>query len=229
MKRIWALILALVLMLALAACGGGEKTDITSDSDTTSETNTPSNSENPATADPTETETQYYQIGDTVSTDIVEFTLDEAELAIALSNMQDETYGMPKEYSSQEDAQNPFVAAKGHTYATFTYTLNNLDRTSFNGELPLVSAQYQDAVSDKQVDCAELSAESGVWESNGNNPVSPVYSWHFVLDVGEQRSFRSFIDLPVEAESLTDSFILTAELPVSDGSTASFSYLIGNQ
>ena len=228
MKKMLLLVLAAALMLSLAACGGGEKTDITSDSDVTSETNTPSNSENPATADPTETETQYYQIGDTVSTDIIEFTLDEAELAIALSNMQDETYGMPKEYSPQEDAQNPFVASTGHTYAAFTYTLSNLDRTSWNGELPLVSAQYQDAASDKQVDCAELSAESGVWESNGNNPASPVYSWHFVLETGEQRSFRSFIDLPVEAESLTDSFILTATLPVSDGSTASFSYMVGN-
>ena len=228
MKKLLALMLSAVLMVSLAACGGGEKTDIPSDNDVTLEVSTPSHSENPATTDPTDTETQYYQIGDTVSTDIVEFTLDEAELAIALSNMQDETYGMPKEYSPQEDAQNPFVAATGHTYATFTYTLSNLDRTSFNGELPLVSAQYQDAASDKQVDCAELSAESGVWESNGNNPVSPVYSWHFVLKVGEQRSFRSFIDLPVEADTLTDSFILTAELPVSDGSTANFSYLIDN-
>ena len=229
MKRIWALIAAFVLMSALTACGGGEKADTTPDSNVTPEINTAADSGNPATADPTGTETQYYKIGDTVSTDIVEFTLDEAELAIALSNMQDETYGMPKEYSPQEDAQNPFVAATGHTYATFTYTLTNLDRTSFNGELPLISAQYQDAVSDKQVDCAELPAESGVWESNGNNPASPVYSWHFVLKAGEQRSFRSFIDVPVEAEALTDSFLLTAELPVSDGSTASFSYLIDNQ
>ena len=58
MKKILPLILAAALMLSLAACGGETE-----------------NSDNDA-------DTQYYNIGDTVSTDIVDFTLNNCDLSI---------------------------------------------------------------------------------------------------------------------------------------------------
>ncbi len=195
MKKFIALTLIVVMCFSLVGCGA------LSDSKTDS----------------------YYKIGDTVSSDILEFTLDEAALAIALNNVIDENYGSPKEYDAQVDNDNPFVCAKGHTYATFTYTINNLDRTNYNGVLPLVEAEYKDVVSDKQVDCAEYTGE---WKSTGNNATPPVYSWHFVLEPGVAETYRSYIEIPVEADNLTDDFVLTVNLPASDGSTTSFSYLI---
>ena len=168
----------------------------------------------------------YYKIGDTVSSDILEFTLDKAVLAIALNNVMDDNYGSPKEYNAQEDNDNPFVCAKGNTYATFTYTINNIDRTNYNGVLPLVEAEYKDVVSDKQVDCAEYVPGTGEWKSTGNNATPPVYSWHFVLEPGVAETYRSYIEIPVEADNLTDDFIQTVKLPASDGSTSDFSYLI---
>ena len=62
MKKFVALILIFVMCVSFAGCGAssGGKTDT------------------------------YYKIGDTVSSDILEFTLDKAALAIALNNVMDE-------------------------------------------------------------------------------------------------------------------------------------------
>ena len=215
MKKALCLLLALVLCLSLCACGDGDSTSQSEGNETSAQ-----NAENTT---PAET---YYKIGDTVSTDIVEFSLDKAQLAIALSSVYDDTYCSPKDYDVNEDANNPFVCAKGHTYAAFTYTINNLDRTSYQGELPLVSAEYKNTKSNKQVDGAEYNKENNEWGKTGNNPVSPIYSWHFVLEVGEAKTFRSFIDIPVEADNLSDDFYLLIELPNSDGSTSIFTYLV---
>lgn len=198
MKKFVSILLIIAMCISLAACGASsdDKTDT------------------------------YYKIGDTVSSDILEFTLDKAALSIALNNVMDENYGSPKEYNAQEDKDNPFVCAKGNTYATFTYTINNIDRTSYNGVLPLVEAEYKDVISDKQVDFAEYVNEKDEWKSTGNDTIRPVYSWHFVLEPGVAETYRSYIEIPVEADSLTDDFILTVKLPSSDGSTSDFSYLI---
>ncbi len=216
MKKALALLLALVMCLSLAACGGESQEII--------ETEAPQTSEIETTAPQITT----YKIGDTVSTDILEFTLDSATLAIALSNVLDDTYCEPKEYNPQDDANNPLVCGKGHTYAAFTYTVSNLDRTSYNGKLPFISAEYKGVISNKQVDGAEFAADKNEWITTGNNPTSPVYSWYFVLSVGEERTFRSFIDVPIEADSLSDEFSLIIDLPSSDGFT-SFTFIIPKQ
>jgi len=221
MKRAIALLLALMLSLSLCACGGGDSTPETTEASAVT-TQAPTTE---VTEPPTEPAVTL-GLGETASTDIVEFTLDAAQLAIALSSVYDNTYCAPKDYNAEEDAKNPFVCAKGHTYATFTYTIRNLDRTSFKGKLPLVSAEYKGTTSNKQVDGAEYIKESEQWRTTGNNPVTPVYSWNFVLDVGEEKTFRSFIDVPAEADSLTDEFLLLVELPNSDGTTSVFTYSI---
>lgn len=170
--------------------------------------------------------TNYYKLGETVSSDILEFTLDKATLAIALNNTIDNDYCSPKEYNPQTDNDNPFVCAKGHTYAAFTYTIKNVDRTNYNGVLPLVEAEYKDVKSDKQVDGAQYFSVNDEWKPTGNNANPPVYSWHFVLEPESPETYRSYIDIPVDADSLTDDFILTVKLPASDGSISIFSYLI---
>ena len=110
MKKALSLLLALVMCLSLCACGGGSNTPDT-----------------PKATEPPET---YYHIGDTVSTNLFSFTLDAATLAIALENTHGENFGNPKEYNPQEDNGNPYVAPTGHTYAAFTYTVENISRSS---------------------------------------------------------------------------------------------------
>ena len=196
MKKLVALILVVVLCFSLVACGKSGGNK----------------------AD--------YKLGDTVSTDILEFTLDKATLSIALNNVIGNDYCSPKEYAPQVDYNNPFVCAKGHTFAAFTYTINNLDRTNYDGVLPLVEVKYKGVKSDKQVDGAEYLSSTNEWKPTGNNATPPVYSWHFVLKPAIPETYRSYIDIPVDADSLTDDFELTVNLPASDGSTVSFTYLV---
>lgn len=221
MKKVLSLIMALAVMLSLVACGGNGTPETTT---TPAEPDVPSTTEMPATTEAPQEEV--FHIGDTVSTDLIEFTLTEGQLAIALSSVRDNTYCTPKEYNAEEDAKNPLVCAKGHTYATFTYTIKNLDRTTFNGKLPFISAEYKNTTSNKQVDGAEYLEATQEWITTGNNPTSPVYSWNFVLDVGTGKTFRSLIDIPVEAANLNDDFTLLVDLPNSDGSTSTFTYHI---
>ncbi|WP_417344082.1 hypothetical protein [Evtepia gabavorous] len=125
MKKLLAIMLSAALSLSLAACGGSEG------------------------------ESQYYKLGDTVTTDIAEFTLDTAQFTIALSNINDETYFTPKEFDAQLDAGNPYVAPTGHTYASFTYTVTNLDRASmeFHGDSS-ISVEYDGKMYSTMVDGA---------------------------------------------------------------------------
>ena len=235
MKKTAWIPLTLALLLALSACSGNtsgtaspsapdDSAGVAEPSDTAVTPNAPA--EETPEAPPEEEAPETYAVGDTVSTDLAEFTLDDAQLAIALDNTLGENYCLPKAYDAEADAQNPFVAPTGHTYAAFTYTLTNLGRTSYSGELPFVTAAYGDAVSDRQVDSVEYRADDQTWEPTGNDPNTTVFTWNFVLEVGETRSFRSSIDLPAEAASLSDPFTLTVELPASDGTTASFVYEI---
>ena len=106
MKKLFAMCLALATLLPLCACGAE------------------GSSGNSAAA------TERYQIGDTVSTDIFEFTLDAAAFTIALNRVYGSDYFTPKEYDASADSGNPFVASVGHTYVAFTYTVKCLDRSS---------------------------------------------------------------------------------------------------
>lgn len=90
MKKLIPIILSLAMLFSLCSCGGG-------------------------TSNHQEETAERYEIGDTVSTDIFEFTLDAAALTIALNCSYDDNYFTPKGYSAQSDSGNPFVAPVGHT------------------------------------------------------------------------------------------------------------------
>lgn len=138
MKKMFTLLLASAMALSLTACGdGGEPTPFSGADPSPSESVSPA----PAAGS---------QLGETVSTDLAEFTLDRADLTIALENAHGDDYFLPKEYSAEEDSKNPFVASKGHCLVAITYTLANLNRGnldldgSFNGPLFQVSYQGKD-------------------------------------------------------------------------------------
>lgn len=216
MKRIIAMLLALMLCLPLCACGDAGD------------------------------EVQYYKPGETVSTDLVEFTLDEAEFAIALVNSSDRDTGLekfftPKEYDAEKDAKNPYVAAVGHTYAAITYTVNNLNRadTRIEGSRDFVTVTYngEDYVPEEWDSFrygAEMHHQEKMEVSNGSAYTYKPGEWHAVpgtvtsmlLMAGEKTSYRAIVDIPVEVESLTDDFLITFTLPNSDETTSSFTYLV---
>lgn len=93
-----------------------------------------------------------YNVGDTVETDVVRFTLDSSSYAIVLDlddgdelsgystlawEGKDEpietalssNYFLPKEYDSTADRSNKTVTPKGHILVSYSFTAENLDRT----------------------------------------------------------------------------------------------------
>ena len=253
MKKLLALMLAAALALSLMACGGGGGTGDTNtpstESENTPSTDTPSGGEDSTPTDEQRQEDgQYFQLGDTVSTDIFEFTLDTAVMTIALNNRtaKDGTAGdyfTPKKYDPQQDANNPLVAAKGHTYASFTYTVKNLDRASakFHSGGSFASVEYNGVtyiakMNDGMDEGAYYQFQDNdrrmYKDEKGKLHNTKAYIWYkgpgdeFSLEVGAAESRRAYVDISVDVDDLSSDFKLTVNIPTSDGTESSFTYLV---
>lgn len=189
MKRLVALLLALIMIIGIAGCS----------SDTA------------------------YSLGDTVSTDIFELTLDNASLAISLENTLGENFFLPKEYNAEADSRNPYVAAKGHTLVAITYTAKNLDRSTVEADdgwgPSFITVEYSGKAYTEEVNNGYSKNNEEEWENI-------VGLSNLLLQSGEQETRRCYIDIPVEVSSLDDSFKLIFHLPTSDGKTNDYVYKI---
>ncbi len=209
MKRTLALFLTLLIALSLCACGGGEGAA-------------------------QEDDIQYYKLGDTVSTDIFEFTLNAAQFTIALNSVYDENRFTPKEYDPQDDADNPYVAPVGHTYAAFSYTVTNLNRAScefHNGSFATV--QYNGKKYHALTEGAYFQyADENVMDVSGKIETKKGGEWYngpsinLLLSVGEKETRRACIDISTEIKDLTEDVVIAFAIPNSDGSKTEFTYLI---
>lgn len=211
MKKILSLILVLVLCFGLCACNAA--TSSTPDSTAAPET--------------------YYKIGDTVSTNLFKFTLDTATLAIALENTHGENFGVPKEYDPQEDNQNPFVAPTGHTFAAFTYTVENISRSSeyFHRD-DFVDVIYKGIeYASSMDDVAIMYYQQHLYYYNNQPYINEPNTWYtydvsgILADAGAKQSLKAYADFDVEADSLKDGFCLRVSIPSSNG-TEVFTYQI---
>lgn len=217
MKKWIVLLLAVSMCLTLVACGSGNKV--------------PTNAETPSdkaiTPEKSEPEEIKLALGETAKTDIVEFTLDAAKLTEALTNSAStnnaDSYGFPKEYSANEDASNPFVASVGHVLVFASFTIHNTNRTSldlggsFNGSFTKV--EYQgNSFSNQMRFTAEFSGDSTHWNTYSSSNI--------LLSPDETSSYRGYIDIAANPDSLDDSFVLSFILPTSSGEQKTFSYEI---
>ncbi len=177
---------------------------------------------------------EYHKLGETVSTDIFEFTLNAAEFTVALSSVYDEAYFTPKEYEPDADADNPYVAPVGHTYVAFSYTVKNLDRASsefhdgyfatvkydgkkYNNMEEGAYFQYNDEQY-LDVDGKLKSKKGGEWYTDpGNN---------LLLLTGEKETRRAYIDIETEIKDLTEDVEITIKIPNSEGKEEAFTFLV---
>lgn len=189
-----------------------------------------------------------YSVGETVETDIVAFTLDRAELAIALGNSMgvgtlqatDGPAGgdffLPKEYYAADDADNPFVAAKGHTLVSLTFTADNLDRSFVNldgtNATRFIAVNYDGKTYTDDADLYhkgnEINVEYGAenidgagWKSYSSNNI--------LLSTGEKASYKCYVDIPVEISDLDSSFEITFNLPNSTKEAVPYTYSINQK
>lgn len=170
--------------------------------------------------------TKKYSLGDTVKTDIISFKLTAGEFTYALVNTNGDEFAMPKEYNAEVDNKNPYVAAKGHTLAAFTFYVENLDRSSidiggsFNskfGSITYDKENYGDN-NDSKVKFKSTSDDNLNWESYSSDNI--------LLQAGEKKYFRAYIDIPTDVKSLDDTMELTIYLPTSEDKTEAFTFVI---
>ena len=156
---------------------------------------------------------------------LLEFTLDKADLTIALQNALDENYFLPKEYDSTEDSKNPFVAAKGHTFVAFTFTAKNLDRASvtpyeYGDVSDFISVIYNGKSYTSDIEYGFRNDNDEGWRTDGGS------SLQIVLLPGEQTSRRCYFDIPVEVTDLSDTFSIKFSLPDSGGERVDYVYTV---
>ncbi len=204
MKKIIALTLVLVLCFSFAACGNS------GDSST------------------------YYKLGETVSTDIFEFTLNAAEFTIALNNINDDKHFTPKEYNAQADNDNPYVAPIGHTYAAFSYTVTNINRASSEFHSgSFASVEYENKKYSALEEGAYYQYEQEQYmDVNGMLKTKKGGEWYFdpgenlLLLTGEKETRRAYIDIEATINDLSADVKITFKIPNSEGKTEAFTYLV---
>lgn len=201
-----------------------------------------------ATEEPQEQEkVTKYAVGDTVETDLVKLTLNDACFAIALGNsfpigcdfMGNTAYGSgyseleyfaPKEYSAEDDSDNPFVAPKGNILVYTEMTLECLDRDSLevddslDDEFAVLSYEGEDY----KIDIFEtlaMNKEYGIradtegnWEQLGVS--------NLLLAPASTYTYRACYCYPVEPENLDEPFEITFQLPKSDDTTEFFTFAV---
>lgn len=170
-----------------------------------------------------------HSLGDTVKTDIVSFKLVTGKFTYALVNTNGDEFATPKEYNAEQDNKNPYVAAKGHTLASFTFYLENLDRSSidiggsFNskfGSIKYGKDSYGDT-NDSKVVFKASSEDNLNWKSYS--------SGNILLQAGEKGYYRAYIDIPTDVENLDDTMELTIYLPTSKDKTESFTFVVSKE
>lgn len=186
-----------------------------------------------------ETKVVTYSVGDTVETDLVRLTLNDSALAVALNNSLpvgtgfsiENDYFCPKEYVAEEDADNAFVAPKGSTLVFYELLIENLDRdyleldSSFGSDDDFVTVTYGDT-SYGGDDFEEKRYGWSVRDVEGEQDWDSAPVSNLLAGVGEKDLFRGYVEAPFEPESLEDSFEITFNLPSSDGSFESFTFVV---
>ena len=209
MKKIVSLLLVGIMCISLSACTG-------------------------STTETKEVDVVKYSIGDTVSTDIFDFTLENAEFAIACENDLTSKYLEPKEYDASSDSGNPYVASIGETLVALTFTIKNNNRTSMNiassfGDWDLtwnVSYQNEDFMllnqwydtHDLDLDPAAVSSNGTTWERQDTE--------NDVLEAGDVKTYRTYGRISTDVENLTDSFEITVNVPTGSQEDEMFVFVI---
>lgn len=176
----------------------------------------------------------YYHIGDIVSTDIAEFTLNDSQLTIALSNIVDDKYFTPQEYDAERDAINPLVAKTGHAFVYVDFTLSAVDRSSIcvndtayhNGDLYKISYKGKTSKGNFEIGAEKTISSNdygkvanGEWERRSNRVAG------ITISKGGKSQFRGCAEIE-NIENLKDKYYITFKLPNSQGKTQDFTYVI---
>lgn len=222
MKKALSLILALVMCLSLCACGDGSSGE-------TNATNAPETTEAPKPEIPTA------EIKETVSTDIVDLTLEHSKLTYYVSNSSSNYV------EATEKANSLFAAKVGTCYVSMTVTVTNKDRggslnfcggfsawdpadwsVTYNGE---EYEMYGFDLNMDNYDNISLSYGAIVNKETGK-VIDKVGTGNKLISAGETITLRFFGIIKLDPESLNDGFELNVKVPNSKGEYENFKYTV---
>ena len=149
-----------------------------------------------------------YSLGDKISTDIVDFTIENAKLTLAI-----DSEGNAKDY--EEGKNYKYVAAKGHVYASLTLIVKNLDRSKLDISDDFIKVQYNGKES-SNLKVVSSSEDLAKWDTASK----------ISLGANKELTYRTYVEIDSEAKDLNDDFKVIVELPKSDGSKEKRSLLI---
>jgi len=218
MKKALSLILTLVMCLSLCACGGESKTN-----DAAGQTEAPK-PQIPAA-----------QLKETVSTDIVDFTLEHSKLTYYVSNVS------TNYVEATEEANSLFAAKVGTCYVSMTVTITNNDRggslnfcggfsgwdaadwsVTYNGE------EYEIYGFDLNMDnYDDISLSYGaIVDKETGKVIDKVGTGNKLISAGETITLRFFGIIQLDPNSLNDGFELNVKVPNSQGAYENFKYMV---
>lgn len=234
MKKLTALLLVVLMLLPLIACGGAKEPEAPA----ASVTEAPAEPTEAPTPEPTpEPEPEYPQLklGETASTNIVDFQMTDAKLcyyASATSN----TFAEPRDASDG----GIFAARTGTTYVVMTFTMTNKDRggsldiaSSFGGNWPLYFTVDFDGESyrmygfDLNYDSSDIHLDYAAESHDGGKTFQRHSSGNELLHAGETLTLRVLGIVKTDPEDLNTPFGITVNIPNSSGDMELFTYNIG--
>lgn len=205
LKKIISLALVAVLCFSFSSCGNSEKNVIKSN------------------------------LKETVSTDIVDFTLENSELTYYVSN------GSSNYVEPTETPNTMFAAKTGTCYVSMTVTINNKDRggsidfagsfgdwnpsawkIKYNGE---TYDMYGFDLNMDNYKSINLSYAALIDKST-DKVISKIGTDNKLISAGETVTIRMFGIIHVEPTSLKDAFDLEVSVPNSTGEYETFIYTI---
>lgn len=211
MKKIFSLLLVIILILSLCACVGNSK----------------------------------MHLSETASTDIVDFSIDDAKFTVYANKTSDDTYLTPTNLAPTFD--NPaYAAPTGKTIVVFSFTIKNKDRAA---TMCIAGNNYENISPDDipfRLDWKvkykgklyDLGAVEKRFElTNGFDMSTSVHIdrdtqkvidyYHGVnelLHPGETESYRIAGIVDFEPKSLDDNFEIQASIPDSTGNCTKLTY-----
>lgn len=241
MKRKVLITVVLAISILLAACGSNETKETSNNSGTVENHYFIDGKEltedeyNQYLADkeqqPESEEITKYNLNDTISTDIIDFKLVNAEFSYYASSINNDTYCKPA-----ENTNGIFATNKGHTFVCMTFVITNKDRASISiadySGFPL----YFDVIyNNEHFDIRAFDLNN----ADGRNYLSLQYALignsdklvksdtnNKILSAGDTLIIQTLGQINTEPNNLTDNFEMLIRLPNSKGETEEFIYTI---
>ena len=218
MRKWIALLLALVMCFALCACGGGKKDAKDSDADAASSAN---------------------KLGDTVSTDIMNVTVKDAQLSVyaeapATDTGDGKTTNLDKACLPTEDAAF-FVANKGRTLVCLDVVIENTDRGTLDTDDDIVTFQIRQDGEEAPVRGYDLNDPDGSYSLNltwapiaeNGGDFYTNRSMNKLISAGRSVEIKVVGIAGFESADLNAPFDLIVSVMKADGSAEEFTYTIG--